>query len=99
MLHFTKTDSQDPCKEYELYLAYLPLAIYWPTKEVHEYIIADLRTMNGLDVEANAINELAEQLIDMFPPYAMNLPMTKLELSVALSGARRAAHSRLSPKP
>lgn len=89
MLNFIKTNSSDPLKEFELHMRHIPVGIYWPTKEAHEYCVADIKTMYGLDVEVEAITALVDELIALLPPYGMNRDMTRIELSIALSEALR----------
>ena len=87
MLNFKKTNSSDPLKEYELHQRTLPVGIYWPTSEVYEFSISDIKTARGIDIEAEAIHTLVDELIEAWPPYGMNRDMTGLELSIALGEA------------
>ena len=95
MINFVKTTSTEPTKQYELYLSHIPTGIFFPTQELYDFVCANkmtvhanMTTMRGLDLETEAVREMAEKLAEMFPPYGVNMGMTRLEISVALGAGK-----------
>lgn len=86
---------QHPWQEWELFLGECPTGIYWPTLSVHEFMIEDVKTQYGLDVETEAFQEVTEQLCkdwNVFEPRR-----ARLEIVVALGTARALARRTAQP--
>lgn len=71
--------------DYELYLGTLPTDIFWPTKAYKE---ADFEKVYGLDMEIEAMCEIADALCDLFPALKFDYDRTRLEISIALHAIR-----------
>lgn len=86
MLSFKPTND----RQFELHIGTLPTGFLWPSQRLLDFYDADVKTQYGLDLEAEELSLLACQFADAWTPYQQNLPMTRLELVVAYSTARKA---------
>lgn len=80
-------------QQFELCIGAIGTSLMWPTQRVQAFVDGDISAY-GLDVEAEEFQALAERLAAEWPPYAMNLPMTRLEIIVAHGEAK----AKLPPK-
>jgi hypothetical protein len=89
-ISFKKTGLPDPLKELELVLGgCINTGIYWPPKEIHEFLLADIKTVNGLDIEAEAFRNITEELCELFPPLGgEGFGRTRLEIVIAITSSR-----------
>ncbi len=84
-INFRETGSPNPLQEFELYLGETGQKIYWPTKNVYEYSKTKVKTTDGINKEAQGLDEITDKLCDMFKPSFDDTARTRLEIQVALT--------------
>lgn len=94
-IEFIKTANTygDPLREYELTVGGVQIGVFWPTKEMHEFMIADVKTQNGMDVEADAVRDTTDALCDALEALRFDYGRTRLEVALALGRMARAARA------
>lgn len=83
-IDFKISNSPEPLKEFELCLGGTGIGIFWPTKKVHAFEREEIKTSYGIDVEAEAIKEITDELCEAFAPLAFDYERTRLEVALAI---------------
>ena len=82
-------------RQFELFIGPIGTGMLWPSTGLLEWMDRGGHLVqSGLDVEAEYIAAFVDDFVKEWTPYAMNLPMTRLEILIAYSEAK----SKLPPK-
>jgi hypothetical protein len=88
LINFIPVKNPTHQKQVELAIGQAGLGIFWPTKAEYEFMISDPVTMNGIDVECEALREITAELCKVFECLAFDKGRTHLEVIVALTAAK-----------
>jgi hypothetical protein len=97
LLSFHRTKHPEPHKEFELHIGHCPIGIYWPTTGLLAFLKNPVG--RGIDMEAEEMAKICDQLIKNWPPYGVNRSMTQLELAIAFAGTRPKATAKWGVQP
>lgn len=88
-LHFKETPEIVPTLWFRLYVGSMPTDIFYPPSIVIDFLTTDFPTQYGIDVEAEANNDMVEKLIKEFDYHGpifggIFTRRTRLEMALAV---------------
>ena len=94
MINFVHAGQLDGIDQFRLRLGTMEIGYTWPTATLQKYLTGGILGVYGLDIEADAFKEFTDALCADWPSLAFDKDRTRLEITVALTDARKLLSKR-----